>query len=117
MRYRRRPMAGRALEMIAAGAFDLVLLDISMPGLNGYQVLQHLKDSETWWDLPVIKISSSDEMDSVVRCLELWAEDYLPKPFNPVLLRNRVGDFLEKKRLRDLDGEQQLKLHELNIAL
>ncbi len=92
----------QALEMIATGAFDLVLLDITMPGLTGYQVLQHLKHSETWRDLPVIMISALDEMDSVVRCIELGAEDYLPKPFNPVLLRNRVGDFLEKKRLRDL---------------
>jgi adenylate cyclase len=58
-----------------------------------------------------------DEMDSVIRCIELGAEDYLPKPFNPVLLRNRVGDFLEKKRLRNLEGEQQRKLQELNTAL
>ncbi len=107
----------QALEIIATGAFDLVLLDITMPGLTGYEVLQHLKNSETWRDLPVIMISALDEMDSVVRCIELGAEDYLPKPFNPVLLRNRVGDFLEKKRLRDLAGEQQRKLHELNTAL
>lgn len=107
----------KALEMIATGAFDLVLLDITMPGLTGYQVLQHLKHSETLRDPPVIMISALDEMDSVVRCIELGAEDYLPKPFNPVLLRNRVGDFLEKKRLRDLEVEQQRKLHELNTAL
>ena len=107
----------QALEMIATGTFDLVLLDITMPGLNGSQVLQNLKNSETWRDLPVIMISAWDEMDSVVRCLELGAEDYLPKPFNPVLLRNRVGDFLEKKRLRDLEGEQQRQLQELNTAL
>ncbi len=111
------PNGQKALEMIAAGAFDLVLLDISMPGLDGYQVLQHLKNSATWRDLPVIMISALDEMDSVVRCIELGAEDYLPKPFNPVLLRNRVGDFLEKKRLRDLAGKQQQKLHKLNTAL
>jgi adenylate cyclase len=107
----------QALEMITTGAFDLVLLDITMPGLTGYQVLQHLKHSETLRDLPVIMISALDEMDSVIRCIELGAEDYLPKPFNPVLLRNRVGDFLEKKRLRDLEGEQQRKLQELNSAL
>ena len=97
----------KALDMIATGTFDLVLLDITMPGLTGYEVLQHLKNSATWRDLPVIMLSAWDEMDRVVRCLELGAEDYLPKPFNPVLLRNRVGDFLEKKRLRDLEGEQQ----------
>jgi adenylate cyclase len=107
----------QALEMIATGAFDLVLLDIAMPGLTGYEVLQNLKSSETWRDLPVIMISALDEMDLVIRCIELGAEDYLPKPFNPVLLRNRVGDFLEKKRLRELEGEQQRKLHELNTAL
>ena len=107
----------QALEMIATGAFDLVLLDIMMPELNGYQVLQHLKHSETWRDLPVIMISALDEMDSAVRCIELGAEDYLPKPFNPVLLRARVQACLEKKRLRDLKVAQQRKLHELNAAL
>jgi len=111
------PNGRQALEMITTGAFDLVLLDITMPGLTGYQVLQHLKHSETWRDLPVIMISALDEMDSVIRCIELGAEDYLPKPFNPALLRNRVGDFLEKKRLRDLKVEQQRKLEELNTAL
>ena len=107
----------QALEMIATGGFDLVLLDILMPELNGYQVLQHLKQSETWRDLPVIMISALDEMDSAVRCIELGAEDYLPKPFNPVLLRARVQACLEKKRLRDLKVAQQRKLHELNAAL
>jgi adenylate cyclase len=107
----------QALEMIATSAFDLVLLDITMSGLTGYEVLQHLKNSETWRDLPVIMISALDEMDHVVRCIELGAEDYLPKPFNPVLLRNRVGAFLERKRLRDIKVEQQRKLHELNTAL
>jgi len=107
----------KALEMIATGAFDLVLLDILMPELNGYQVLQHLKHSETWRDLPVIMISALAEMDSAVRCIELGAEDYLPKPFNPVLLRARVQACLEKKRLRDLEAAQQRKLHELNAAL
>ncbi|MHB9074665.1 MAG: response regulator [Desulfobaccales bacterium] len=107
----------QALEMITTGTFDLVLLDITMPGLTGYQVLQHLKHSETLRDLPVIMISALDEMDSVIRCIELGAADYLPKPFNPVLLRNRVGDFLEKKRLRELEAEQKQKLQELNTAL
>ena len=107
----------QALEMIATGAFDLVLLDIMMPEMNGYQVLQHLKQSETWRDLPVIMISAMDEIDSAVRCIELGAEDYLRKPFNPVLLRARVQACLEKKRLRDLKVAQQRQLHELNAAL
>ena len=111
------PDGRRALEMIDSGAFDLVLLDIMMPELNGYQVLQHLKDSSNWRDLPVIMISALDEMDSVVRCIELGAADYLSKPFNPVLLRARVGACLEKKRLRDLEKEQKRQLQELNAAL
>ncbi len=111
------PDGRRALEMIATGAFDLVLLDIMMPELNGYQVLQHLQDSPSWRDLPVIMISALDEMDSVVRCIELGAADYLAKPFNPVLLRARVGACLEKKRLRDLEKEQKRQLQELNAAL
>jgi adenylate cyclase len=111
------PDGKKALEMIDSGAFDLVLLDIMMPELNGYQVLQHLKDSSNWRDLPVIMISALDEMDSVVRCIELGAADYLSKPFNPVLLRARVGACLEKKRLRDLEKEQKRQLQELNAAL
>ncbi|HEY9072755.1 MAG TPA: response regulator, partial [Desulfobaccales bacterium] len=107
----------QALEMIATGAFDLVLLDIMMPELNGYQVLQNLKHSETWRDLPVIMISALDEIDSAVRCIELGAEDYLRKPFNPVLLRARVQACLEKKRLRDLKVKQQRQLTELNASL
>jgi adenylate cyclase len=106
-----------ALEMISTGAFDLVLLDIMMPELDGYQVLQQLKQSETWRDLPVIMISALDEIDSAVRCIELGAEDYLRKPFNPVLLRARVQACLEKKRLRDLKVAQQRQLTELNTAL
>jgi len=111
------PNGRQGLEMIATGAFDLVLLDIMMPELDGYQVLQQLKQSETWRDLPVIMISALDEIDSAVRCIELGAEDYLRKPFNPVLLRARVQACLEKKRLRDLKVAQQRKLSELNAAL
>jgi adenylate cyclase len=111
------PDGRKALEMIDSGAFDLVLLDIMMPELNGYQVLQHLKNSPNWRDLPVIMISALDEMDSVVRCIELGAADYLSKPFNPVLLRARVGACLEKKRLQDLEKEQKRQLQELNAAL
>jgi adenylate cyclase len=114
---RAAPDGRQALEMIDSGAFDLVLLDIMMPELNGYQVLQHLKHSPTWRDLPVIMISALDEMDSVVHCIELGAADYLSKPFNPVLLRARVGACLEKKRLSDLEKAQKRQLQELNAAL
>jgi signal transduction histidine kinase len=81
-----------------------------MPEMNGYQVLQHLKNHETWRDIPVIMISALGELDSVVRCIEMGAEDYLFKPFNPVLLRARIGACLEKKRLHDREKEQQERL-------
>ena len=90
-----------ALALLRSRAFDLVLLDIMMPDMNGYQVLEHLKADEKLRDLPVIMISALDEIESVIRCVELGAEDYLAKPFNPTLLRARVGASLEKKRLRD----------------
>ena len=90
-----------ALEKMRSGPVDLVLLDIMMPEMNGYEVLEHLKADTELRDLPVIVISALDEMDSVVKCIELGAEDYLAKPFNPTLLRARVGASLEKKRLRD----------------
>jgi sigma-B regulation protein RsbU (phosphoserine phosphatase) len=91
----------QALDMIAAQEMDLVLLDIMMPDMNGYEVLERLKADSTLFQLPVIMISARDEIDSVARCIEIGAEDYLPKPFNPVLLKARVGACLEKKRLRD----------------
>lgn len=90
-----------ALDLLHAQAFDLVLLDIMMPELNGYEVLEQMKSSPQLRDVPVIMISALSEIDSVIRCIELGAEDYLSKPFNPTLLRARVGATLEKKRLRD----------------
>lgn len=90
-----------ALDLLRTRAFDLVLLDIMMPEMNGYEVLEHLKATSELRNTPVVMISALSEMDSVIRCIELGAEDYLPKPFNPVLLRARVGASLEKKRLRD----------------
>jgi DNA-binding response OmpR family regulator len=95
----------RALALIGAEPFDLVLLDLIMPEMNGYEVLQRLKGDAAHRDIPVIIISALDEIDSVVRCVEAGAEDYLPKPFNPVLLRARIGASLEKKRLRDAEVE------------
>lgn len=91
----------QALDMMQTQAFDLVLLDIMMPEMNGYQVLETLKSDPALRHVPVIMISALDDIDSVVRCIELGAEDYLYKPFNPVLLKARVGASLEKKRLRD----------------
>jgi CheY-like chemotaxis protein len=91
----------RALQMLRDEPFDLVLLDIMMPVLNGYQVLERIKNDEALRHIPVIMISALDELDSVVRCIEMGAEDYLPKPFEPVILKARIGACLEKKRLRD----------------
>ena len=100
----------QALEMLRRDPFDLVLLDIMMPQMNGYQVLENLKADEKLRHIPVIMISAVDDIDSVVRCIELGAEDYLSKPFNPVLLRARISACLEKKRLRDKEQAYLLEL-------
>jgi sigma-B regulation protein RsbU (phosphoserine phosphatase) len=90
-----------AIELLRTQEFDLVLLDVMMPKLDGYQVLERLKAEGRLHDIPVIMISALNEIESVVRCIELGAVDYLSKPFDPVLLKARVGASLEKKRLRD----------------
>ena len=92
-----------ALARLASEAFDLVLLDIMMPGIDGREVLRRIKTDEKLRHLPVIMISALDQIESVVGCIEQGAEDYLPKPFNPVLLRARIGSSLDRKRLRDAE--------------
>jgi adenylate cyclase len=101
----------QALELLRSQPFDLVLLDVMMPELNGYQVLEELKADDRLRAVPVIMVSAVDELDSVIRCIELGAADYLPKPFNPTLLRARIGACLEKKRLHDqlLEWSQTLE--------
>ena len=94
-----------ALEMLAASPFDLMLLDMEMPEMNGFEVLEHLAADRALRDLPVIVTSSLEGLDHIVRCIELGAEDYLPKPVNAVLLKARIGASLEKKRLRDQQKE------------
>jgi class 3 adenylate cyclase len=91
----------QALEKLRVDSFDLVLLDIEMPEMNGYQVLETCLQDPELRNIPIIMTSSLDEIDSVVKCVELGAEDYLNKPVNPILLRARVNASLEKKRLRD----------------
>ncbi len=91
----------RALEMLRSERFDIVLLDIQMPEMDGYQVLEQLTGDINLREIPVIMTSSLDEVDGVARCIEMGAEDYLFKPLNPVLLRARINASLEKKRLRD----------------
>ncbi|MCP4716276.1 MAG: response regulator, partial [Deltaproteobacteria bacterium] len=100
----------KALEMIKTHHFDLMLLDIMMPEMNGYQVLEHLKADPVLRYLPVIMVSAVDDIDSVVRCVELGAEDYLFKPFNPVLLKARLEASLEKKWLRDQQEAYMIRL-------
>ncbi len=102
-----------ALALLAKSDFDLVLLDIMMPGTDGYQVLNTLKNDPKLRHLPVIMLSALDEIESVVRCIEMGAEDYLPKPFNPVLLKARIGACLEKKHLRD---QEQIYLQQLRVG-
>ncbi len=90
-----------ALAMLREGRFDLALLDMVMPGLDGHEILAAIKEDPNLQNLPVIMISALDQMESIVRCIDLGAEDYLAKPFNPTLLRARIAAALEKKRLRD----------------
>src|SRR6185369_16585965 len=103
----------QALELVLTKPFDLMLLDMEMPEMNGMEVLGALKAKPDLSGLPVIVISGAEQMESAVKCIEAGAEDFLPKPFNPTLLRARVGTSLEKKRLRDLD---RLRLAELVVA-
>jgi two-component system chemotaxis family response regulator WspR len=109
--------AKNGVEVLASlknQACDLVLLDIMMPEMDGFQTLAKLKQEPELRELPVIMISALDELKSVVRCIEMGAEDYLPKPFNRVLLRARIGASLEKKWLRD---RERRKTDELEHAL
>jgi adenylate cyclase len=94
-----------ALEMLRRESFDLLLLDMEMPEMDGFQVLEQLVNDRQLHDLPVIVTSSLEGIDNVVRCIELGAEDYLSKPVNPVLLKARIGASLEKKHLRDQQKE------------
>jgi DNA-binding response OmpR family regulator len=94
-----------ALDLLGRERFDLVLLDVLMPDLDGLAVLERLKSNPATRDIPVIMISALDDVASVVRCIERGAEDHLSKPFDPVLLRARISACLEKKRLRDIELE------------
>jgi len=102
----------QAIGMIQTGNYDLVLLDIIMPEINGYQVLKWIR-AGSWRHIPTIMISALDEIDSVVKCIEMGAADYLAKPFNPTLLKARLGACLEQKRLRDKESSY---LDQLAIA-
>ena len=105
-----------ALDLLRSQHFDLMLLDVLMPDLDGYQVLAELKRAPHLRDIPVIMTSSLDELDSVVKCVEMGAEDYLPKPINRVLLNARITASLEKKRLRDQQRELISKFATKEVA-
>jgi DNA-binding response OmpR family regulator len=94
-----------ALLQVDASSPDMILLDIMMPVMDGFTVLARLKADARWRDIPVVVISAMSDIDSIVKGIELGAEDYLPKPFDPVLLEARLNAGLEKKRLRDLEVE------------
>jgi adenylate cyclase len=106
----------QALEALRQRPVDLVLLDIEMPEMDGYEVLETLGSDPHLRDIPVVMMSSLEEVDSVARCIEMGAEDYLFKPVNPVLLRARVGASLEKKRLRDRQRELFRKFATAEVA-
>jgi diguanylate cyclase (GGDEF)-like protein len=102
------------LSILSVQQCDLVLLDMIMPELDGFETLGKMKHDPRLRDIPVMMISASDELASIVRCIEMGAEDYLPRPFNPVLLRARIGASLERKRLRD---REQAKTEQLKRTL
>lgn len=105
-----------ALDLLREQDFDLILLDVLMPEVDGYQVLAELKLDPHLRDIPVVMTSSLDELDSVVKCVEMGAEDYLTKPINPVLLNARITASLEKKRLRDQQRELISKFATKEVA-
>jgi CheY-like chemotaxis protein len=96
---------GRALEALRAEPFDVVLLDVLMPELDGYETLAEIERDDRLRHVPVIMVSALEDIESVVRCIEMGAADYLPKPYDPVLLRARINGCLTKKRLHDLELE------------
>ena len=117
--YKAQAAAGgrEALEALRAGSFDAVLLDIVMPEMDGFAVLRALKDDDVLRDVPVIVVSSlDDDLASVVRAIELGAEDFLPKDFDPVILNARLGASLEKKRWRDQEREFRRLVERLTHA-
>jgi len=106
-----------AISMTKSTEFDLILLDIMMPNLNGYEVLEAIKTNVQLRHIPIIMISALEEMDSIIKCVELGADDYLTKPFNRVLLKARVSSCLEKKRLHDIAEQRRQLLERQNVQL
>lgn len=107
----------RALELLQSGEFDLVLLDLNMPGMDGHSVLDRLRSEQQLRDLPVIVVTALEEVSVAARCIEAGAEDYLTKPVDPLLLRARINACLEKKRLRQAETAYLQELLELRQSL
>jgi adenylate cyclase len=105
------------LDVARAEAFDVILLDVLMPGLDGYEVLEQLKKDRTLRHIPVLMITALDDIESAVRCIELGADDYLPKPIDPVVLGARINAGLTKKRLHDLEMQHVEEVDRLNRRL
>jgi putative two-component system response regulator len=106
-----------ALDQLRSTDVDLVLLDIMMPVLDGYRTLDAIKSDPTLQHLPVIMITAVNEVESAAVCIERGADDYICKPFNPVLLRARVNACLERKHLRDSERSRQARVEQQNILL
>lgn len=105
-----------ALSKMKEQSPDMVLLDILMPEMSGFEVLDHMKGNNNLRHIPVIMISAVDHIYSVIKCIEKGADDYFDKPFNPKLLKARMDSSLEKKRLRDIEKEYRLRLEHLSIT-
>ena len=95
----------QALEALEHQRFDAILLDILMPGIDGLEVLRTVKADSRWWRIPVVVISAVEDSASIVRCLELGAEDFVSKPFDPAVLRARINAALARRRFGDLESE------------
>ena len=106
-----------AIQMVNRDHFDLILLDVMMPDISGLEVLQHLKSQDSFRHIPIVMLSAVDEFDSAVRCIEMGAEDYLSKPFDPVLLKARLDASLEKKQLRDQEVRYLQEIESINSDL
>jgi adenylate cyclase len=107
----------QALEMLDSDPFDVVLLDVVMPELDGYGVLARMKADDVLRHIPVFMITALDDVESAVRCIETGADDYLPKPFDPVVLRARIKAGLTKKRMHDLEAQHLAEMGRLNRRL
>ncbi len=106
-----------AMAMLGEWEPDAILLDLLMPEMDGYEVLVHMKEDDVLCHVPVFMITALDDVGSAARCIEAGADDYLPKPFDPVVLRARVKAGLSKKRLHDLEAEHLAEMARLNRRL